>query len=312
MKKAILLLGVAAICGAAQATILRVNNTIGAGAPYSDLTAAIGAAQVGDTIVVDGSSTSYGDVTIDKSLVVMGPGYWRTQNGLSAEGTNSALVQNLTISSTAETTVVRGMEVNANLRINASQVVANRCLVRGSIHLASGTTRVVVHQCFIGGLVYGNGSSYAQITNNILTRRYTDSGLYNKLIDSYIAYNTTTNDWTNIHYSDDVDCSGCTFENNIATFLRGSSANSYVGNYNQQEGEGNRIYSGLDTDLAVKNQSMSDEKRAAIDGKGAFAGNDPYAISGIPAGPVVEDVTVPVSVEQGNTLNVTVKLGIQK
>jgi hypothetical protein len=47
-------------------------------------------------------------------------------------------------------------------------------------------------------------------------------------------------------------------------------------------------------------------------GKGAFNGDDPYVISGIPAGPVIQDITVPATVEQGGTLNVTIKLGIQK
>jgi len=63
--------------------------------------------------------------------------------------------------------------------------------------------------------------------------------------------------------------------------------------------------------LEVQNAEL-DNQFNAMEGKGAFAGDDPYVISGIPAGPVIQDITVPSTVEQGGTLNVTIKLGIQK
>ena len=72
------------------------------------------------------------------------------------------------------------------------------------------------------------------------------------------------------------------------------------------------LYEDRTTDLTIKNQQLSEEIAAAIADKGAFNGDDPYVISGIPAGPVIQDITVPASVAQGSTLNVTIKLGVQR
>ena len=45
---------------------------------------------------------------------------------------------------------------------------------------------------------------------------------------------------------------------------------------------------------------------------GAFAGDSPYVISGIPSAPVIEDLVVPTTVEAGSKMKVTIKVGIQK
>lgn len=76
MKKKLLILFV--MCGLAmvsQATTLRVNNT-DPSAPYASINDAVNAATEGDTIMVEGSSIPYGDVTINKRVVLIGPGYW--------------------------------------------------------------------------------------------------------------------------------------------------------------------------------------------------------------------------------------------
>lgn len=45
---------------------------------------------------------------------------------------------------------------------------------------------------------------------------------------------------------------------------------------------------------------------------GAFAGDSPYVISGVPSAPVIENLVVPTSVEYGSKMNVTIKIGVQK
>ena len=75
------------------------------------------------------------------------------------------------------------------------------------------------------------------------------------------------------------------------------SSCTYLNNYIQKD-EGGLIYKDTSTDLTIKNQELDATVKAAIAGKGAFEGDDPYVISGIPAGPVIEGITVPASVEQ--------------
>ena len=45
---------------------------------------------------------------------------------------------------------------------------------------------------------------------------------------------------------------------------------------------------------------------------GAFAGDSPYVLAGVPSGPVIQDLVVPTTVEMGSKMNVTIKIGMQK
>ena len=45
---------------------------------------------------------------------------------------------------------------------------------------------------------------------------------------------------------------------------------------------------------------------------GAFAGESPYVISGIPTGPYIIGIDVPSTVEEGSTTTVTIKVNISK
>ena len=94
MKKLLIL---SAVCMAmtAQATVLRVSNRTNSGAPYSSISEAISAAEEGDTIMVDGSNTSYSGVTLTKRVVLIGPGFLLSDNSLVAEGSPSAKIPNL-------------------------------------------------------------------------------------------------------------------------------------------------------------------------------------------------------------------------
>ncbi len=59
----------------ANAQIITVDNNPNSGAMYDNLQTAIDAANEGDTLFVSGSNTSYGDITINKSLILIGSGY---------------------------------------------------------------------------------------------------------------------------------------------------------------------------------------------------------------------------------------------
>jgi len=323
MKKTILFMAFAAVCGVGQAKILRVNNTTGSGAPYTTINDALTAAEVGDTIMMDGSNDSYGNITINKKVVLMGPGYWRSENGVSGLGESDATLGTITINAAAQGTVLRGLNMEF-IKINASNVVVNRCHVEKDVTVQAGVSTVadncIIHQNFIGGYVRGySNNSYAnftQITNNIFS--YPGGPLVDNINQGYIAYNTFASARQldrDINVGSHI--SGCTVEKNICVggeySIEGNvfkdnyfSGNVFSSIYNTN------AYSFDGTDLTIKNKQLSDEDAAAIAGKGAFNGDDPYVISGIPAGPVIQDVTVPASVEQGNNLNITIKLGVQR
>lgn len=314
MKK---LLVISAMCLAmtAQATILRVSNVSNSGAPYSDVSSAMAAAVSGDTIMVDGSTVSYSDVTIDRKIVLMGPGYWRAENGVIQEGTNPATFSAINFKTGSAGSIITGI-VGSTVAVNTDHITITRCRIQGNITHSGPSTasNTVIHQCFLEGSVRGYGTiatnrtPNVQITNNIFTGKINSDGLIYALTDSYIAYNTFTNEASNVNYADESSVYGSTIEKNVAFRFGSIDTNTYNDNYVSN----NIIYHDTSTDLAIKNQVLSDDVAAQVEGKGAFSGDDPYVISGIPAGPVIQDITVPATVEQGGTLNITIKLGIQK
>src|SRR4051812_48353519 len=65
------------------AKIWRVNNITGINANYTDVNTAInaGTTQAGDTIHIEPSTTSYGNVSVSKRVVIIGNGYFLTGTG---------------------------------------------------------------------------------------------------------------------------------------------------------------------------------------------------------------------------------------
>ena len=322
---------------ASNATILRVSNVPGSSAPYTSIQDAHDAASEGDTIMVDGSSISYGSIEIKKQLVLIGPGYWLTENGIISEGATFARINNLTIAEGASGTIIQGFRIWENLNdamsIRANNCVITRCSITGGsangngiVFYGNGMSGGVVHQnIFFNSCVAGssqtkwadpaNMTSNVQVTNNIFAISGWSKRAIVSFTNSYIAYNSIiTDDFDEPRFS---GCSACTIEHNIipnkdiwykntAIVDNNEWSDNYVGGV--LDVDGNKIYSTYTTDKDIR-----DAELAMSEGLyGAFAGDSPYVISGIPAGPVIEDLIVPTTVEKGSTMNVTIKVGIQK
>ena len=310
---------------AAQATVLRVSNVTNSGAPYATIPAAIAAAAEGDTIMVDGSANKYSEtigtsawLTIDKRLVLMGPGYLLTQNGVQSNGDLTADISaTIKISEGAAGTIIQGFNLTADnaLEIQVPNVVITRCKVDCDVYIFADATNCVLHQNLfteiIGRSNYNNYIAYnAQVTNNIFTHAgNATNGILAGFNESTIAYNTFTKKSVGGSYVPLYKLSGCTIEHNVFFCAEQTlDNNTMVDNY---WGDGDSPYQDCTTDLEVRDAYTAGIGNELM-GRGAFSGDDPYVISGIPAGPVIQDITVPATVEQGGTLNVTIKLGIQK
>lgn len=295
MKKKIVFLAAFLFTIGANAKILRVNN-VDSSAPYKSIATAVTAAVDGDTIIVEGSTVDYDETTIDKKVVIFGPGYWVRENGITSESAQSANIKEIT--TTKEGTVIMGIHVWGGFRVEGAKTVITRCRLDGGVSIAKDINNCVIHQCFIGGDV-GSGydhSYYHQITNNIF-------GSINckGIGDSYIAYNTSYTHWGESFWNS----ANCKIEKNI---FYTSDVNVGDGNTIQDNYVAGEAYQDIQTDKDVRDTKLP----SAADGYGAFAGDNPYVISGIPAGPMIEELTIPTSVEEGGTMEVTLKLGAAK
>ena len=295
MSKKILLLVALCSATAANAGFLRVSN-VDASAPYSTIAAAVNAAAEGDTIMVDGTSVDYEATTIDKRLVIIGPGYWLRENGISTEMAHAASIQEIT--TTKDGTVLMGLTVYHNVIVEGAKTVIARCRIGENISIKGGTNNCIVRQNFIKGDV-GSGydhSFYHQITNNVFGNVSCKG-----ISESYIAYNTSFDHWGESFWNS----ANCTIEKNIfyTEDLNKGDGNTIRSNYYVGE-----LYQNITTDKDVNAVELPQEAA----GYGAFAGEEPYVISGIPAGPMIEEIVVPASVEEGSVMEVTIKLGTAK
>ena len=306
MKKTLLFLAAISIAVAANAKILRVSNVPGSSAPYTSIDAAHDAASAGDTIMVDGSSLKYGgnkgEYNITKKLVIIGPGYWLVENDVIEEGSSSAYIYNLNLK--AEGIVVKGMEI-WKLNVHNAQAVINRCKI-DYINFGSGADNGVVCQCYITEHVYGNETNYIQITNNIFTSVTGMAGdyIFNSLYNSLISYNTFRH--RKVPFS---HINNSTIEHNILNEVSfySCSSNSFNDNYKTDIISTQATKDFIDSDYY--NLEIPEEVTSKY---GAFAGDSPYILSGVPSGPVIQDLVVPTTVEMGTKMNVTIKVGMIK
>lgn len=305
MKKALLFLAASVLTLAANARILRVNNNSSGSTPYTTIAAALEAATDGDTIMVDASGTAYDYPKIEKTVVILGPGYKLVENGITEEGPNCAQMGTYSqdaVYVTAPGVVIKGMTFRSTLYLQAAKVVVNKCYINGSIDLDGQADNCIIHQNFVRNSVGGGsyGPSYVQVTNNIILSNITG------IRSGYIAYNTVlVNDSYNMYM-----CYGCTVEHNwsqveLARYEGVDTNNNLSDNYVSDDfAEFNR-YSADEADFAA----LEADARTVY---GAFAGTTPYVLSGVPAGPVIKDLIVPASVEKGSKLQVTINVGMQQ
>jgi len=308
MKKVILLLFIAMTAATVYGKTLRVNNATGSGAPYTTVADALAAASDGDIIILESSAKSYGDFTIEKKITLQGEGYWRIVNGISQEGASTSEVGNIIVK--AEGVKISSLSAS-EITLKANKSIVTRCylvkLLLGEEYRFSDTpvTDCIIHQNYIYGYISGDdysaSSENIQITNNIFASYSQQERIFhlNRSIVSRNIFRTSSNPLYDVNNSE--------VENNIH---RGSfdtkASNTYVGNvqvvFTNDEGE-----QYFKNDKTVKEY----EESLNVDA-GAFSGEDPYVLSGIAPGPRIIDLTVPESVEQGEDLRVTVKIGNSK
>ena len=295
-----LFLVAAGIAAAANARILRVNNVESSSAPYRTFADAHDAANAGDTIMIDGSPFSYGSNNVTKQLVILGPGYWLTSNHIIEEGADCAYFKTLTLQ--AEGIVIKGItiESGSHITIMANKCIVNRCRSGNNVLLRNASNSII-HQNIING-VEGYGSSYVesniQVTNNIC------KGRISNLVNSYIAHNTVNG---NVLFA----CKNCTVEHNMGSKeLSGGTGNSISDNYVTDSYT--KLFGSSSSEITDKNYYDVELENGIRETYGAFSGDSPYVLSGIPAGPVIQDLVVPTTVEMGSKLNVTIKVGVQQ
>lgn len=285
-----------------NAKIWRVNNIAGINADYSTAQAAHDAANVGDTIHLETSSTSYGFVTASKQLVWIGNGYF-------VDGTKASYMGGIQFGSGSANSVVTGIYFTSYVYVNSNNITVNRCYVPLLYFFTNSINQThdfAMTQSFVANVSYttsgSNASTGYTFTNNVFTSsfelptNFTSVVLIHNYINNlhsstvaFIAYN-------NIFYNVSSNQQICTYAINVYnnlfmyynnTLYTGTNGNIFV---NSTPTSTNSVFTGSlsnsnDTWLTLK--SGSPAIGAGLGGVdiGPLGGSSKYRMSGIPPVP---------------------------
>ncbi|MCQ2208242.1 MAG: hypothetical protein MJZ02_08510 [Paludibacteraceae bacterium] len=300
-----------------QAKILRVNNSPNIEAGYNSLSNALLDAAIGDSIYLEPSSQAYGerdaygfnDMKINKQVTILGPGYYLAENKITEYAAGESFIGG-TVRITADNVNISGV-IMANVRIEANNATLQRCqILNGSSTAVKINTDVngsVIEQCFIVGDIQGQNYPHnVMVSNNIIC------GNVLTLERSRIEHNTfgkynrfgTVRDLKFCTIIENIMENQGKSKNNTSAFV-----NNFVGDYTNFMEKADFT---LDANYRIKLGAPISTKASDGGPLGAFGGELPYVISGLPDVPVISNITGPTSVNSYQGLPITVTYKIDK
>lgn len=213
MKKNYILITIAIILIATtqiSAKVWRVNNTYLASADFTSISTAISNSSVlaGDTLYVEGSALSYGTITLNKRLVILGTGYFISDNDSTQAHSYPSTLDKITFNSGAQGSFIAGLYITGTyyttstlsssasvVGINTNDITISNCFVENTynssyndaaIFIASGVNNIIIKKCFLRTVRTSYTSSYViylagtntniYIYNNIIKQNTKSSG----------------------------------------------------------------------------------------------------------------------------------------
>jgi hypothetical protein len=221
-----------------NAAVLLVNNAPNSPGQYAQINAAITAASPGDTIYVSGTTVVYNNVTITKSITLIGPGkYSQTQYQFPAT------ISNIQVGSGIGNIKIRGFEITSGItasNLNGTHdLEISNCLLLGLIDFSNCTNTYNVNVknniinssanvLWFTGVTSAAGNYNFMIENNIIKGSFFALTLAGTIIQHniFIGNGTTAfnNACANFNIKNNIfygvhplsNVSACVYENNIS------------------------------------------------------------------------------------------------
>lgn len=315
----------------------RVNNTPGVSADFASVQAAVDSANAGDIIYIENSGIPYDNVIIEKQLTLLGPGYFLASNDSTQANKSNTMLPNVTFNPQSSGSVMMGVWVTNILYVNASNVVISRNRINemrlaysneaGNILVAQNYvngisnwsreyyfTAVIINNIIVGKVDINSYGS-VEFRNNVVEYSNTSSAYYwavilnNSTIKNNIVIRLPDNGY---YYNYGIACDG-TLNNAIEYNLCNQDS---VANYP------NNIWE-MNIEEVVVNAGGPESKYYLKEGSpaigygefggdcGAFGGDSPYVLSGLPPVPHIFQTSIPISGTSNSGLPVNVKIKSQ-
>lgn len=201
-------------------TVITVDNTTGSGADYTSLQAALDDANPGDTLQVHSSPTSYGTITIEKSVYIVSTGH----NPAANSDIEVASTSTITLKSNCANTTINGLAIpTINIGspiVDISDITIRNCRITGAIY---GSNNANVHDWVVEGNLFVNGSINPNLSYNWLVRNnlfYTTSYSFSNMNSSVTMSNNLVIVVGNNLFN---GCAGTTVNNNIFYVTAGAT-----------------------------------------------------------------------------------------
>ncbi|MCB1098774.1 MAG: hypothetical protein KDN22_24590 [Verrucomicrobiae bacterium] len=308
MMKSLLFVALVMIQAPLHAATWTVDNNPARPANFQNLQDAVAAAADGDTLLIAGSNTSYGIVTLDKRLILKGPGYFPENNVSGAAAGVAKVGAPVMTASAASGSRFEGLEITGSTTVAAgvSQIVFRR--VRFTANLTIQGSACMVVQTYFDGVWFTVSGDNAVIANSRISGvELTGNGI---TVDQCVILTgggqMTASNLPVIRNSIIVSNLGAAGAHTAAVAFENclgvGRLSLPVGNGNTSGLTAEQVFaSGPDTDARYRLAEASPAMGAGPGGTdlGMFGGSNPYVLSGIPALPRVTalraDAVVPDS-----------------
>jgi len=325
MKKTILpfslVVILALVTNLSFAKIWRVNNNVGQTADFVTIQAAADAATAGDTIYLESSIKSYGDLSTKKKIIVFGVGYFLNENANKQAVPNPSTIDNLKLDSDAFSSSAGSTFTGVSIAISTyyqvvsttTSIIFQKCIINGPFgfnkNAYTSSSGSIIKQCILNRFGVSSGVSNIICKNNIIGYpgiTFSDES-FNSIIQNNIFISSSSH--LNCAHSvirNNIFCSksitfgtsGGTANDNV--YYNNITANSMFGsdNGNQANVNPETLFvcstpgtkcGNYSTDGAYVLSATSAAKGAGLGGEdcGIFGGTEPYVLSGIPALPTI-------------------------
>jgi len=319
----------------AAATTFRVNNTlppIATARLYNSLTTAQAASTTpGDTLLVEGSGTTYLDFVCTKRLTIIGPGYLLTENPQNQANALPASVQVITFNAGSEGSAIIGLNFSPNYTGNVPNVAVNnisiiRCYLTNGISIGNSITNLLILQNYITGYGISVGYTGYSFSNVILKNNIINGPVY---IDQYSSNPRIFSNVENNIFRGNVKISANSFLSNIIAIAAPTqpiqiTASQVANNLMATAGQlpaatANQVVNiaTLFVGLTAANGSTDGQYRlpttspyltAGFGGTqpGIFGGTESYVLSGVPPIPTIYSLRGDAIGSRQNGLNITI------
>ncbi|PSR52023.1 hypothetical protein AHMF7605_00040 [Adhaeribacter arboris] len=314
------------------ANVFRVNNTLTtdkAQKIFKTIQEAHDATDVaaGDTLMIEGTATTYDGVDLTKRLVLIGPGYLLAQNPQTQANGSQAVVLGIDIQSEASGSILMGLtfaynSTNYTPHIGANNVIVMRCYLPYPIEMYNEVVNAQILQNYFEGNAFTINSTNYTFTGITFRNNIIGGGVN---IASTNTYQRVFSAVENNIFLGNVNLTASTFRNNIiagknatVTVNSGTVQNNLVSNNQLPATNGNQTYNeaqlfvgaaGNSPDGKYQLKADSPYKTAGLAGSepGVFGGGQPYVLSGLPPIPSIYELTAESFGSKQNGLPVKIK-----